>query len=191
MRGRLLQLTLGAALAGGMAAGLTNTGCSTAPKSSHEQQALDDETRAAMSRCEGEDSTMRDLLDRAYGYAVFPSIGKGGLAIGGAYGRGEVFERGRLIGYCDMTQATIGLQAGAQKYSEFIAFQDKAALDNFKSGHFAFDAQATAVAVKAGAGANAPYRNGVAVLTCGEAGLMAEASVGGQKFNFVPLDSTR
>jgi lipid-binding SYLF domain-containing protein len=187
MRNRLLQLALAAALAGGTTAGLTTTGCSTAPKTSQERQALDDEARASLTRCEGEDPTLRDMLDRAYGYAVFPSIGKGGLGIGGAYGRGEVFERGRLIGYCDMTQATIGLQAGGQKYTEIISFQDKAALDTFKSGKFAFDAQATAVAVKSGAGANAPYRNGVAVLTCGEAGLMAEASVGGQKFSFQPL----
>jgi lipid-binding SYLF domain-containing protein len=122
---------------------------------------------------------------------VFPSIGAGGLGIGGAYGRGQVFEQGRLIGFTDMTQATIGLQAGGQKYTQFLVFQDKAALDRFKSGKFAFAAGASAVALKAGASANAPFTNGVAVLSCGEAGLMAAAAVGGQKFNFVALEGAR
>jgi len=191
MRSSLLQLSLAAALAGGMAAGLTTTGCSTAPKSSADQQSMDEDVRTTLSRCGNEDPTLHDLLDRGYGYVILPNVGKGGLGIGGAYGRGEGFERGRLIGYADMTQATIGFQAGGQKYTEIIVFQDKAALDNFKGGRFAFDAQATAVALRAGAGANAPFKNGVAVLTCGETGLMAEAAVGGQKFNFVPLTDSQ
>src|SRR3954465_4723860 len=102
MRSRLLQLALAAALGGGMAGGLATTGCSTAPRSSADQQSLDEDVRTTLSRCEGEDPTLRDLLDRAYGYAILPNVGKGGFGIGGAYGRGEVFEGGRLIGYADM-----------------------------------------------------------------------------------------
>jgi lipid-binding SYLF domain-containing protein len=166
---------------------IASGGCSTSPKSSSEKDALTHEVQGALAQAQGEDPTLRDLLSKAYGYAIFPSIGKAAVGLGGAYGRGELFENGTLIGYCDMTQASIGFQLGGQKYTEIIAFQDKAALDSFKSGNFAFDAGVSAVALKAGAAASAPYRNGVAVLIYGEAGLMAEAAVGGQKFSFQPL----
>src|SRR5690606_34069387 len=108
------------------------------------------------------DSSLQGFLDKSYGYAVFPDVGKGGLGLGGAYGRGQVFEQGRLIGYCDLSQATIGLQAGAQTYSELIVFENKEALDRFTSGRFEFSANASAVALKAGAAAAADYTNGVA-----------------------------
>jgi lipid-binding SYLF domain-containing protein len=120
---------------------------------------------------------------------VFPGVGKGGVGVGGAYGRGELFEGGKLAGYCTLTQASIGLQLGGQKYTELIFFETKAALDRFKSGNFAFAAQASAVALKSGASANAKYAGGVAVFTMGEAGLMYEASIGGQKFSFEPIQT--
>jgi lipid-binding SYLF domain-containing protein len=114
-------------------------------------------------------------------------VGKGGIGVGGAYGRGEVFEQGKMIGYCDLTQATIGLQLGGQSYTEIICFQNKEALENFKSGKLKFAAQASAVAIKAGAGANLKYSDGVSVMTMSEAGLMYEASIGGQSFSFQPI----
>ena len=91
-----------------------------------------------------------------------------------------------MVGYCDLSQASIGLQLGGQAYTEIIAFEDKAALDKFKTGNLAFAAQATAVALKSGAGANAKYDDGVAVFTMGESGLMYEASIGGQSFSYQP-----
>ena len=99
----------------------------------------------------------------------------------------ELYEAGKLVGYCTLTQASIGFALGGQKYTELIFFETPAAVNRFKSGSFAFAAQASAVALQSGASANAKYSDGVAVFTLGEAGLMYEASVGGQKFSFEPL----
>jgi lipid-binding SYLF domain-containing protein len=132
------------------------------------------------------DPTLKKFFNESAGYAVFPTVGKGGIIIGGAYGKGVVFAGGSAIGKTSLTQATIGAQLGGQAYSEIIFFEDQNTLDNFKEGNFAFSAQATAVALKSGAGANADYKDGVAVFTAGEAGLMFEASIGGQKFSFEP-----
>ena len=98
-----------------------------------------------------------------------------------------MFEGGKLVGYTTLTQASIGLALGGQKYTELIFFENKAALDRFKSSNFAFAAQASAVALKSGVSANAKYSDGVAVFTLGETGLMYEASIGGQKFAFEPV----
>ena len=106
---------------------------------------------------------------------------------GGVDGKREVFERGAKIGYCDLSQATIGLALGGQTYTEIIAFENKAALDSFKGGNVKFAGQASAVGLKAGSGVDAEYRDGVHVLTVGEQGLMLEASIGGQTFTFQPL----
>ena len=116
--------------------------------------------------------------------AVFPKVTKGAVGVGGAYGKGVLYEDGRAVGYCDLSQATVGAQLGGQTYTEIICFQDRESLKKFKDGKFAFDAQASAVAVDAGASKNAAYRDGVAVYTTNEAGLMAEASIGGQKFSY-------
>jgi lipid-binding SYLF domain-containing protein len=140
----------------------------------------------------------------SYGYAVFPTIGKGGIGIGGAHGSGRVYEKGAYVGDTSMTQITVGLQLGGQAYSQIIFFQDKRAFDEFTSGNFEFGAQATAVAITAGAQAQAgttgtsagasgtqgrattagEYQKGMAVFTMAKGGLMYEASIGGQKFSY-------
>jgi len=130
---------------------------------------------------------MTNVFQAAHGSAVFPKIGKGGAGVGGAYGKGVLYRDGQIVGYCDMSQASIGLQLGAQTYTEIICFEDQKSFDRFKTGNFTFDAQATAVALKSGAGANAKYSNGVAVFTMDEAGLMFEAAIGGQKFAYQAL----
>lgn len=132
------------------------------------------------------DSKLDNFFKQAQGYAVFPSIGKGAIGIGGAHGKGVVYEKGKPIGDTSLTQVTIGFQLGGQAYSEIIFFQDKKTLDNFKSGNFEFSAQASAVAVTAGASADANYEGGVAVFTMAKGGLMYEASIGGQKFSYDP-----
>src|SRR5512145_1344356 len=91
------------------------------------------------------------FFDKAYGYAVFPTIGKAGLGVGGAHGKGRVYVGGQYVGRTKLTQLSIGLQAGAQAYSEIIFFEDKRAFDEFSSGNFEFGAQASAVAITAGA----------------------------------------
>ena len=161
-------------------------GCSTAPKTPEGKSDLEASAASALSQAQAEDPSLAQLLNGAAGYAVFPNIGKGGLIAGGAYGKGVVYEGGRVVGYCDLTQGTIGLQAGGQAYTEIIAFQTRDALDRFRNGNFSFNAQATAVAVHSGAGRNAKWSDGAAVFTANERGLMAEAAVGGQKFSYQP-----
>jgi lipid-binding SYLF domain-containing protein len=158
--------------------------CSTAPRSDADKVAIQNDAAAKLATAEKNDPTLNNLLHQAAGYAVFPTVGKGAAGVGGAYGKGVLYEGGAMTGYCDLSQATIGLQLGGQAYTEIIAFETPAAVSKFKTGNFAFSAQATAVALKSGAGANAKYADGVAVFTMGEAGLMYEASVGGQKFSY-------
>jgi lipid-binding SYLF domain-containing protein len=132
------------------------------------------------------DPGLGKVFDESAGYVVFPTVAKGGFGIGGARGKGYVFQHGRLIGNSTLTQLTIGLQAGGQAYSEVIFLKDNSALQNFKQGHLKFDAQASAVALTERASADLAYRNGVAIVTMAEGGLMYEASVGGQKLSFHP-----
>jgi lipid-binding SYLF domain-containing protein len=124
------------------------------------------------------------FFKKAYGYAVFPSVTKGGIGLGGAYSKGQVFEKGRAIGGVSMHQITIGLQLGGQVFSEIIFFKDRESLDKFKTKGFALAAQASAIAADEGSSSNIDYNGGVAVFTLGKSGYMVEASVGGQKFTF-------
>jgi len=151
-----------------------------------QQKAANPKVAQALADIKNRDPSVKRFFDGAYGYAVFPSVAKGGIGIGGAYGEGEVFERGRLAGTASLTQLTIGFQLGGQAYSEFVFFKDKKTLDDFKKGNFELSAQASAVAATAGAAANADYDKGVAIFTLIKGGLMYEASVGGQKFSFTP-----
>jgi lipid-binding SYLF domain-containing protein len=163
------------------------SGCATAPTSAEDKAALSLDVNTALAQAKGEDPSLQAFLERAYGYAIFPTVGKGAVGVGGAYGKGEVFERGRKIGYCDLTQATIGLALGGQSFTEIVVFESKAALDAFKNGTLTFAAQATATALQAGTSSNAEFTYGVSVLTTNPQGLMAEASIGGQTFSFQPL----
>jgi lipid-binding SYLF domain-containing protein len=170
-----------------VAGALVLAGCSTTPGSAEKQAQLSSKSENAVQLAKKTDPGLQKFFDTAAGYVVFPSVGKGAIGIGGAYGRGELYEHGKLVGYTTLTQASIGFALGGQTYTELIFFEDKAALDRFKTGSFAFAAQASAVALKSGVSANAKYADGVAVFTMGEAGLMYEASVGGQKFSFDPV----
>jgi len=144
----------------------------------------EEKANAAIAEFKKADPGMQTFFDKAWGYVVFPTVGKGAIGIGGAYGKGVVFEKGKSIGLSSISQLTIGFQLGGQAYREIIFFENKAALDDFKAGHFEFGAQVSAVAVTAGASADADYDGGVAVFTMAKGGLMYEASVGGQKFSF-------
>ena len=140
----------------------------------------------------------------AYGYAVFPTIGKGGIGIGGAHGTGGVYEGGAKVGDVSMTQLSIGFQLGGQAYRQVVYFQDKRAFDEFTSGSFEFGAQAEAIAITSSAGAQAgtegasasanenqaeaSYHKGMIVFTMGKGGLMFQAALGGQKYNYTPVN---
>ena len=163
---------------------LAMTGCATAPPTAQGKTDIRDDAKIALNKAQANDPTLTPLLNAAAGYAVFPSIGKGGAGVGGAYGKGVLYQNGRAVGYCDLSQASIGAQIGGQSYTEIICFSDAASVARFEQGKCRFDAQATAVALKSGAGADAKYRDGVAVFTMDETGLMGEASIGGQEFSY-------
>ena len=147
------------------------------------------------------------FFKKCYGYAVFPTVGKGGIGIGGAYGEGRVYEKNKVTGTVTLAKLSIGFQLGGQAFSEIIFFQDKRACSEFTSGNFEFDASASAVAITAGAQAKAgtegatagasagpetgdyadiSYTRGMAVFVHTKGGLMYEAAIGGQKFSFTP-----
>ena len=132
------------------------------------------------------DQGLQEFFDQAYGYAVFPKIYKGAIGVGGAYGSGQVYEKGKYIGKSKLYQLTYGLQLGGQAYAELIFFGDEDALNRFIQEKAEFSAQISAVAATAGASTDADYSNGVAVFTLTVGGLMYEASVGGQTFEFTP-----
>ena len=158
-------------------------GCNATPRTESDRRVLSAEVQALVVALKEKDASISKYFDSAAGYAAFPSIGKGGFIIGGAFGRGEVFTSGgTLIGYSDMTQASIGAQIGGQSFSEIIFFETKEALASFKTGTLA-----SAVAVQSGAAAAAKYENGVVIFLTQPKGLMAELSVGGQQFNFRSL----
>src|ERR1043166_3353264 len=144
-----------------------------------DEKPMGDQVKEAIQLFKSDSKTVAKLFDSAYGYAVLPSVGKGAIGIGAAAGRGEVCEKGTLIGNCKMTQVTIGLQLGGQKYSEVIFFETKETLDGFKKSEWAMSAAANAVAAAESTSADAKYKNGVQVYTIAKGGLMFEASVGG------------
>jgi lipid-binding SYLF domain-containing protein len=145
-----------------------------------------------------------DFFQKSYGYAVFPTIGKGGLGVGGAHGTGHVYANGKRIGHVTMNQLSVGFQAGGEAYSEIIFFKDKRALDDFTAGNFEFSADAGAIAITASAdvsvgttGADAgasigkhdaatagEFKHGMAVFTIAKGGLMYNATVAGQNFSY-------
>ena len=133
------------------------------------------------------DPGLARFFNSSVGYAVFPSVAKGGLGLGAAHGSGVLYERGAPVGRASLTQVTVGAQIGGQEYTEIIFFETDKVLSDFKSGNFAFSAQVSSVALAAGASANANYQRGVAVFTATKGGLMLEASVGGQKFSYTPF----
>lgn len=171
-------------LAAGVLGLLALGACNTAPSSEQGKARLVRNSGDALAQAQDNDSSLRPVISRSAGYAIFPSVGKGAIGVGGAYGKGDVYQSGAVVGYCDMTQASIGFALGGQSYTEILVFENTAAIERFKNGQFRFDAQATAVALKSGAGANAKFSNGVAVFTMDETGLMYEASIGGQKFSY-------
>ena len=132
------------------------------------------------------DPSIQKFFDSCYGYAVLPKVFKGAVLAGFAYGKGEVYEQGSMIGFCDMKQASGGLSIGGEFYREIVFFVQKKDLDKFCQGEYTFSAQVTGVALSAGAAAKSDYKAGMAVFIMMDTGLMADASLAGQKFNYEP-----
>ena len=175
-------------LAGGLL--VMCSGCRVAPKNEASGKVLSAQVDEAVAEMKAKDPDLDRFFDRSYGYAVLPKVFKGAFLFGGAYGKGEVYEQGQLVGYCNMQQATIGFSFGGEFFREIIFFRDKEDLDKFKSEEFTFSAQMTAVALTAGAAAKADYKAGMAVFIMADNGLMVDASVGGQKFHYALTEMT-
>ena len=170
------KLVVGAAL---LSFALTATSWAWDPDDAEEYHTKAQEAIAAFK---ADDPSVQRFFDEAVGYVVIPTVGKGGFGIGGARGKGVLYEDGAVTANVTLTQLSFGFQAGGQAYSEFIFFEDDVAVEDFKRGNYELGAQVSAVAVTAGASADANYSSGVAIFTQAKGGLMYEASVGGQKF---------
>jgi len=156
----------------------------TKAEAKKEQEAAVGQARQAIKELEKADPKLDRFFDGSAGYAVFATVGKGAVGVGGAHGEGVLFEKGVAVGRVTLTQLTVGLALGGQAYTEVVFLETGKALAAFKTGEYTMAAQASAVAATAGASSNARYVDGVSVFTLSKGGLMAEASVGGQKFGF-------
>ena len=130
------------------------------------------------------DAGLDKFFQNSSGYAIFPNVGKGGLIVGGASGNGVLYENGNASGMVSLKKINIGLQAGGQAVIEVIFFETDEALSEFKEGNYEFSAEASAVIADKGASEDANYNDGVIVFALPKAGLMADASIGGQKFEY-------
>jgi lipid-binding SYLF domain-containing protein len=166
-------------------AGSLLAGCTTSPGPETRSVLLQQAT-ATLQDMVRMDASVDPVVRSGHGYAIFPEVVKAGLAIGGGHGQGVVYEQGQHVGFADLTLGSIGAQIGAQSFREIIVFQNKAAMDRFKLSPVDFTAGAAAMIMQQGAAANAQFIEGVAVLVQPITGAMAEATIGGQQFKFVP-----
>jgi len=143
---------------------------------------LDVKAKETLAEFRKNDPSIDNFISKSVGYVVIPTVGKAGFGIGGARGKGVLYENGAVTAVVTLTQLSFGFQWGGQVYSEFIFFQDTPTLSNFKKGNYELNAQASAVAITAGASADAAFVNGMAIFTHAKGGLMYEAAIGGQKF---------
>jgi lipid-binding SYLF domain-containing protein len=166
-------------------------GCTVAPKRPESRDVLAAEVRDAITVFKKRDPTINTFFENSYGYAVFPKVFKGAFLVGGAYGRGEIYEQGRILGYCSLSQATLGFSFGGEYFREIIFFKNDTDLHRFLQEEFAFSAQVSGVVLTLGAAAKADYTDGMAVFVTADKGLMVDVSLGGQKFSAVPKSATQ
>jgi len=158
-------------------------GTSTIAQNKKDKKIMADAQKAKTTLLEAAPN-LDGFFENSAGYVIFPNVGKGGFIIGGASGNGVVYENGEAVGMADLKKLNIGLQAGGQAIIEVIFFETDVDLQRFKTEKFQFAAETSAVALKSGIAFNAKYKDGVAVFALPKAGLMADASVGGQKFKY-------
>jgi lipid-binding SYLF domain-containing protein len=170
---------------------LVIAGCHATPQTPESKNVLSAQVNEAVDLFKKRDPSIDRFFTQSYGYAVFPKIFKAGFWVGGAGGRGEVFEQGKLVGYSAVGQASIGASFGGEFYREIVFFRDKPDIDKFKTAEYTFAAQATGVALTEGVAAKADYKGGLAVFIMSDKGLMVDASVGGQKFTYTPAPMSK
>lgn len=163
-------------------------GCQTVPETPQEQTTLRQQADYTLARAIKQNADVDTYVTSSIAYAVFPTVGKGGLIFAAGYGKGILYENGAMTGYCDATQLSVGALIGGQSCSELVFIQTPEALERFKSGNLALDAEVSAIAMDQKAIREARYQDGVAVMFVDPMGLMAEASAGGQKFRYVTAD---
>jgi lipid-binding SYLF domain-containing protein len=160
-------------------------GCRTIPETREARAVQSAEVAEAISAFKAKNPGIEVYFKESVGYAVLPKVFKAGFWVGGAGGTGEVYQADNQIGYCRLSQATLGFSFGGEFFREIIFFQNLRDLDRFRTGEFTFSAQASAVALEAGAGTKADYKDGMAVFVLSDKGLMVDASIGGQKFKYL------
>jgi lipid-binding SYLF domain-containing protein len=169
-------------LAAALLAGCATTQINTA----EEKDRLARQAQASRQEWSKLDPTVEGFVQKGYGYAFFPEIGKGGFILAGGGGHGVVYEQGQHVGYAELVEGSIGFTVGGQSYSELIVLENKVAMDRFKRSEMNFGANASAVIAKEGAGAGAAFQDGVAVFVRPLAGAMLDASLGGQNIKYLP-----
>lgn len=162
-------------------------GCATAPETPSERRELRVDANQTLDEMKRRDPSLASVLDRSVGYAMFPEIGKGGFLVGGAYGRGIVYEQGTPIGYAELNQAQLGAVLGGESFSELIVFSEQEPLERLKDGKYEVGAGASVTALSEGAAAGTQFRDGVAVMYMTRGGAMIDVSVQGQKLSFQPF----
>ena len=161
-------------------------GCTTAPPTQESRNALVENATLAMQDMNRVDPGVEALVRKGYGYVLFPEVVKAGLGFGGGYGQGVVYEQGQHVGYADLTLGSVGMQIGGQTFSELVVFENKAAMDRFKLSPVDFTAGVAAMILQNAAAVNATFIDGIAVVVRPITGAMAEATIGGQQFKYVP-----
>lgn len=161
--------------------------CGGAPKTATERINLEQSAQATLAQMQARDPTLPGLLEEAHAYAVFPSIGKGGVIVGGAFGRGILYVGGRPSGFVELKQASIGAQLGGQTFAELIVLRDAREVQRIKAGTFEVGADASVVALTAGAARSATLNQGTTVFVMPRGGLMVDISVSGQRLDFRPF----
>ena len=166
------------------------TACLTAAavNSTRAADQLQKEAQDALHNFVQKDPGIEKFVETSAGYVIFPGVGEGGFIVGGAHGKGVVYQKGKAIGTATVTKATIGAQVGGQSFAEIIFFQNPDTLKQFKSSNLELSAGVGAVVAAEGAAETAAYQQGIAVFTMPKSGVMAKAAIGGQKFKYQPYD---
>jgi lipid-binding SYLF domain-containing protein len=170
----------------GLCLAIVLASCTTMPERPETRAVLSSEVKETIAIFKEKDPEIQRFIEKSYGYAVLPKVFKGAFWFGGAYGKGEVYEQSKMVGYCSMSQATLGFSLGGEFFREIIFFKDKNDLDVFKAEEYTFSAQVTGVAATIGAAAKANYKSGMAVFITTDTGLMVDVSLGGQQFKYAP-----
>lgn len=184
---KLVFVPLAAALGLPLIGCESNNSNNNPPPAVSENNNLDNHAQAAMDSMNAKDTGISDITQGAYGYAIFPSVGEAAVGVGGAGGKGVVYQQGQRIGYATLNQGSVGLQLGGETYAELIIFKTPEAIDVFKNGNLTFGADASATLVKAGAASQGQFNNGTRVFVQPHGGLMAGVAITGQKFNYHPI----